>query len=425
MQNMRSSRGGVALLQEGLAALRATDATDLPAAVLREELLALLRVTRSLEAAVADRLAAFEACGGHEADCAATPAAWLRRELHLDRTDASDRVAAARVLRGLPGTAAALAAGDIGPGHVQVLAGAARRVGADVLTEAEPVLLALAKTAPPRQLRLAVDRLAAAVDADDDRDAAALAVHEDRYLHLTPGFQGGMEVTGRLDEAGGRLVQAMLTALGQPAPLPDGTPDPRTRGQRAADALVEAATTVLNLGDTPVVGKLPVAVTLVTDLPTLRAEAPSWAPSSPLATIIRDGFGQPALQRLLCAADVTPALVTDWGVPLALGRRHRLASPDQVKALWLRDGGCVMPGCTNTRVQAHHIVPWHQGGSTDLNDLALVCNRDHTLLHEHGWTLEHDPHRPGLLHWRPPDDRPPRPACHRIDRDPGATTPLW
>jgi len=96
-----------------------------------------------------------------------------------------------------------------------------------------------------------------------------------------------------------------------------------------------------------------------------------------------------------------------------------------MKALWLRDGGCVSPGCTNQRVHAHHIVEWQHGGDTDVGSMALVCSRDHTLLHEHGWQLEKDPDRPGLLRWRPPDGRPPLPATHAIDRNPGATTPLW
>jgi hypothetical protein len=147
--------------------------------------------------------------------------------------------------------------------------------------------------------------------------------------------------------------------------------------------------------------------------------------------------------------------VDGLGVPLALGRTTRLATAEQMRALWLRDGGCVMPGCPNRRVQAHHIVPWYQGGTTDLPGMALVCDRDHTLLHEHDWTLEPDPDRPGLLRWRPPErppggattrpaaapgaggeataavhapgrsERPPIPACHAIDRDLGHTTPLW
>ena len=164
---------------------------------------------------------------------------------------------------------------------------------------------------------------------------------------------------------------------------------------------------------------------VTTDLETLRNEAPTWAPSSAIASVFRHAFGQAALDRLTCCADITPAIVTAWGEPLALGRTARYANATLMKALWLRDGGCISPGCDNTRVHAHHIVEWQHGGDTDIGNMALVCSRDHTLLHEHGWRLEPDPNRPGLLHWRPPDGRPPLPATHTLDRNPGATTPLW
>ena len=154
----------------------------------------------------------------------------MRRELRLDPGEARGRVAAARVLRDLPATAAALGAGEITAGHVRVLAAAAKRVGGDVLADAEPTLLTLAKSAPPQQLRVAVDRLATAVDADDDRDARALARHEGRYVRLTEGYDGGYDLAGALDEAGGRILQALLTAHGGRHRLPDGTPDPRSRG---------------------------------------------------------------------------------------------------------------------------------------------------------------------------------------------------
>ena len=181
---------------------------------------------------------------------------------------------------------------------------------------------------------------------------------------------------------------------------------------------------MLEHGERPTVGKAPVAVTLVTDLDTLRGEAPAWAPGSALSSIFRHGFGQATLERLTCAADVTPAIVTASGVPLALGRTSRDASPAQRRALWLRDGGCVNRGCDNQRLHVHHLVWWARGGDTDLDTLALVCSRCHTLLHEHGWALEPDPKRPGLLRWRPPDGRPPVPACHTVDRDPGSKLPF-
>ncbi|MCU1621828.1 MAG: endonuclease [Frankiales bacterium] len=73
---------------------------------------------------------------------------------------------------------------------------------------------------------------------------------------------------------------------------------------------------------------------------------------------------------------------------------------------------CRMPGCTRTtKLHAHHVRFWSQGGPTDLANLVLVCSRHHTLIHVEGVqlvlradrTLEvrtsdgvHVPHRPTL-----------------------------
>src|SRR4051794_28215556 len=150
---MGSSRGAVGQVREGLAALLAADVADLPVGVCGAEVLELERLIAGLRAAQAQRLARFDAHAGHEAECAATTAGWLRRELHLDAGDAGRLVAAARALRDLPAAAGALAGGAITSGHVRVIARAVARVGVDVVAEAEPVLLGLAVAAPPAQVQ--------------------------------------------------------------------------------------------------------------------------------------------------------------------------------------------------------------------------------------------------------------------------------
>nr|MBA2599069.1 HNH endonuclease [Actinomycetota bacterium] len=56
-----------------------------------------------------------------------------------------------------------------------------------------------------------------------------------------------------------------------------------------------------------------------------------------------------------------------------------------------RDHGCSFPGCgTRSFLQAHHIVHWEHGGTTDLNNLTLVCCFHHKLVHEYGWRVALD-----------------------------------
>jgi hypothetical protein len=89
------------------------------------------------------------------------------------------------------------------------------------------------------------------------------------------------------------------------------------------------------------------------------------------------------LARLSCDSPLRRALLTPDGAILNLGRRQRLAAPSQKKALAARDHGCVVPGCGAPPewCDVHHVIPWAEGGFTDVNSMILVCPRDHTAVH--------------------------------------------
>jgi len=70
--------------------------------------------------------------------------------------------------------------------------------------------------------------------------------------------------------------------------------------------------------------------------------------------------GGPALtpaqaRRLACDAAVT-AIVTDGPQVLAQGRARRYATRAQRRALLMRDGGCAVPGCEETRVERLSVI---------------------------------------------------------------------
>jgi Domain of unknown function (DUF222)/HNH endonuclease len=95
-------------------------------------------------------------------------------------------------------------------------------------------------------------------------------------------------------------------------------------------------------------------------------------------------------RRLACDA----ALVTlheRAGEPLSVGRKTRTIPPALRRALLARDHGCRFPGCnTSVYVDAHHIHHWALGGETALANLLLLCRRHHRLVHEGGYTVDHD-----------------------------------
>jgi hypothetical protein len=64
---------------------------------------------------------------------------------------------------------------------------------------------------------------------------------------------------------------------------------------------------------------------------------------------------------------------------------------------------CSHPDCNVSidQCRIHHLHPWRQGGRTDLEDLAPVCETHHHLIHEGGWTLTITPDRTAT--WTQPD----------------------
>ena len=73
-----------------------------------------------------------------------------------------------------------------------------------------------------------------------------------------------------------------------------------------------------------------------------------------------------------------------------LGRSYRYATTAQYQALFARDRGCVWPGCNIPAAWCHadHIHEWEHGGTTDLNQMALLCPHHHTERHRPGVWIE-------------------------------------
>jgi hypothetical protein len=100
------------------------------------------------------------------------------------------------------------------------------------------------------------------------------------------------------------------------------------------------------------------------------------------------GIEPETARRLACVADIVGAVVDADGEVLTLGRTRRLISRAQRRALMIRDGMCQFPHCHQTRhLKAHHLVPWSEGGPTDLDNLILLCQWHHTAVHEGGMRI--------------------------------------
>lgn len=155
--------------------------------------------------------------------------------------DYAANVRAASTGRELPATAAALAEGVISPEHVATVAKVMRNlpngVPVDQARQVEADLAGFCRQFDPLTVAKLGDCILHMLDEDtlDDRESER---HRKRDLRLdeTTG-----RISGKLTAEGMALLRTALDPLAAPTPAHDGQPDPRTAGQRLADALIELA----------------------------------------------------------------------------------------------------------------------------------------------------------------------------------------
>jgi Domain of unknown function (DUF222) len=115
-----------------------------------------------------------------------------------------------------------------------------------------------------------------------------------------------------------------------------------------------------------------------------------WSRSWQGAEFATGGFVPPrVLERMACDSLLQRALLSAKGAILDLGRDVRTVSPAQRRALVARDRGCVIPGCPAPahHCEGHHVRWWRHDGTTDIDNLALLCGHHHTVVHQGIWTL--------------------------------------
>ncbi|HXM54671.1 MAG TPA: DUF222 domain-containing protein [Candidatus Dormibacteraeota bacterium] len=376
--------GSVALLTAGLDGLAAEDLRSLSAVEQGRCIRNLLAQRNRMDAEISRRVAVFDRTGAYGVDGMHSAAAWLGREGHLAPNAASEQIRVARELVALPHVADAFAAGEVGFAHCATITRVLEDAPAEVVAEAEPELVAVARQTDPRQLKRRTRHLRHTFD-PESVEAEAEHLHQRRRLHLSESMDGLYFIDGVLDPETGAMLQTALNSL----MLPSSPDDRRTAPQRRHDALGDLLRLQLDRGELPVVGGQRPHLILTADIATLAR-----LPGSRAADL---AWGQPVpaetLRRVACDCAVTPIMVTEMGDPLSVGRTRRTFTSAQRRALVLRDKGCVLCGRPPQWTQAHHLRHWIEGGETSVRNGALVCHRCHRKLHEGGFQLVRKPDR--------------------------------
>jgi hypothetical protein len=95
----------------------------------------------------------------------------------------------------------------------------------------------------------------------------------------------------------------------------------------------------------------------------------------------------PAIQSVLCDANVHRVVTSGTSAVLDYGTTTRVVSTHLWNALVLRDRHCRFDGCDRPSrfCEAHHVVPVLENGPTSLDNLVLKCSRHHHIGHLPGW----------------------------------------
>jgi hypothetical protein len=339
---------------------------------LSARLLELLTAQQEVAAEVLRCVGEWDAMAAWAEDGSLTAASWLSQHAAVTTQEARELVRSGRLVQSNPTTAKALAVGDISPAHVQVAARAARHVE-DMYAAHEDGILDAARGTCPDDFKIPMAYWRSLAENLVGREPAA-ARFTRRHLHVSQMLDSMARIDGWVDAETGARFAAALDALEPPDPV-DGPETPRSLSQRRADALVK-----LVAGES---GAEHATLAVVIDIDTLQGRFPTDLLHARCDLIGGDPIDHATALRLACDAAVSRVLMQGPSSILDLGRATPVVSRAQRRALAIRDGGCVEPGCTAPPewCDAHHKLHWIHGGRTDLDNLELRCRRHHIAEH--------------------------------------------
>ncbi|MGB3732120.1 DUF222 domain-containing protein [Microbacterium sp.] len=165
---------------------------------------------------------------------------------------------------------------------------------------------------------------------------------------------------------------------------PLSTADARTPGQKRHDAFAAIVGSVAAAEGAPQLGGA--APTLV-----VSVDAADLAAGAGRAHLQSTEWDVPlgVAMHAACAGGVQRVLFDDSGVIIGISTSGRIFTPHQRKAIVMRDGGCLIPGCDvrGDWCEIHHVREWARGGPTHTDNGVALCWHHHRTLETSGWQI--------------------------------------
>lgn len=358
-------------LRSALDELSAASNVDLALEDLDSDIIELLHAQRRIEIELARKTREIERRSGHQQMGYSSPTSYLMHRGNLSASRAKRIVADANAIQKAPATYRAWVEEELSTDQARRINSLAEALP-DHFREAEESLVEIVSGLSVSDTSRALEYWRQSVAGPDDLGAESQT--DRRGLSLSRTWDGMRRIDGWLTAVAGEALETALDAL---------TPPPRegekrTPRQRRHDALEDLARSYLDHGDTPMVGGEKPHVIVLADMDALRGVAGGTHETLNGAVLDIE-----TLRALACDASVSRIVLGPDSEILDVGRKTRVWTTAQRRAIVARDRGCVAPGCERKpqHCDIHHKTHWADGGTTSVEEGELLCRFHHTIEH--------------------------------------------
>jgi hypothetical protein len=243
----------------------------------------------------------------------------------------------------------------------------------DAYPHAEEALVEIVEHLSVRDTGRAVEYWRQSVDGPGDLDLESQMTR--RGVSLSQTVNGMRRVDGWMTQLAGVALEAALS-VHMPPPGPDDT---RSARQRRHDALEELANCHLTHENEVQVGGERPHIQLLTDLDGLRGVAGGTHETLDTGQIV----DVEAIRLISCDSSISRLVLGPDSEVLDVGRKTRVWTAAQRRAIVARDRTCTWKGCERPAKWAdiHHLEHWADGGATTVDNGVLLCRFHHVLTH--------------------------------------------
>jgi hypothetical protein len=358
-------------IRSALEEMAGVEDTTLSSGELAADIVELAHVIQTAEMLQSRRMKILAARGGHHDLGYSSPTAFLVDQTKVTPAHARRIISHGNATGRAPHAYQAWADGRLSTDQVRHLFAAAEAVP-DEYPDAEERLVEIVESLDAVDTAKTVAYWRQAMEGPGELDPMVQQTRRGLSLSETTG--GMRRIDGWLTPTAGAALQAALDANTPPR----REEDVRTPRQRRHDALENLCRDWLDNGTTPTVGGEKPHLVLHTDLKALQGVAGGLHETENGQIIDVD-----TLRMIACDCSVTRIILDPETEVLDIGRKTRVWTTAQRRAITARDRHCQGPGChaKPRHCDIHHTHHWTTGGTTSVDKGLLLCRPCHIQEH--------------------------------------------